>query len=60
MGKFTKKKKEEESSEKKNESDKEGSARVTLYKETGLHRCWTLECNYNSSKFINLRPVIAA
>lgn len=29
---------------------KEGAARVALFKDTGLHTCWTLECNYHSGR----------
>lgn len=29
---------------------KEGAARVAIFKDTGLHTCWTLECNYNSGR----------
>lgn len=29
---------------------KEGAARVAIYTQTGLHTCWTLECNYNSGR----------
>lgn len=32
---------------------KEGAARVAIFKDTGLHTCWTLECNYNSANVLN-------
>lgn len=32
---------------------KEGAARVAIFKDTGLHTCWTLECNYNSARILN-------
>jgi hypothetical protein len=32
---------------------KEGSGRVSFYKQTGIIRCYTLECNYNTGKSIN-------
>jgi hypothetical protein len=25
---------------------------VGIFKDTGLHTCWTLECNYNSGRMI--------
>lgn len=41
------------SKDKGDELSKEGASRVTFFKETGLVSCWTLECNYNSSRFVN-------
>jgi hypothetical protein len=35
---------------------KEGAARVAIFKDTNLHTCWTLECNYNTSRFMNKIP----
>lgn len=35
---------------------KEGSGRVAVLKYTGLKRSYTLECNYNTSRFVNLIP----
>jgi hypothetical protein len=32
---------------------KEGSGRVALFKNSGLPRCYTLECNFNTGKVIN-------
>jgi cytosolic carboxypeptidase protein 5 len=32
---------------------KEGSGRVALFKSSGLPRCYTLECNFNSGKVLN-------
>jgi hypothetical protein len=32
---------------------KDGCARVALYKATGLHRWYTVECNYNTSIRVN-------
>ncbi len=29
---------------------------MAIYKETGLVSCWTLECNYNSSRAVNIIP----
>lgn len=49
-----------QSKDKIDELSKEGASRVAIYKETGLAECWTLECNYNSSKIINIltKPTI--
>ena len=33
---------------------KEGSGRVALFKATDNPLCWTLECNYNKSKIVNV------
>lgn len=35
---------------------KEGSGRVAIYKSTGLIKCYTLECNYNTGKYVNVLP----
>jgi len=35
---------------------KEGSGRVAVLKYTGLIRSYTLECNYNTSRFVNFIP----
>lgn len=35
---------------------KEGSGRVAVYKSTGLIKCYTLECNYNTGKYVNVLP----
>ena len=32
---------------------KEGAGRVALFKSTKNPFCWTLECNYNTSRVIN-------
>ena len=32
---------------------KEGSGRVALFKNSGIPRCYTLECNFNTGKVIN-------
>lgn len=32
---------------------KEGSGRVSFYKQLNIQNCYTLECNYNTSKIIN-------
>lgn len=32
---------------------KEGAARVAIFKDTNLHACWTLECNYHSARVVN-------
>ena len=32
---------------------KEGSGRVALFKNSGLARCYTLECNFNTGKVLN-------
>lgn len=32
---------------------KEGSGRVAFFKQTGIIRCYTLECNYNTGKVVN-------
>ena len=32
---------------------KEGSGRVALFKSSGLARCYTLECNFNTGKVLN-------
>ncbi|XP_055377224.1 cytosolic carboxypeptidase-like protein 5 [Condylostylus longicornis] len=42
--------------EKRDGLSKEGSGRVTVYKMTGLVKCYTLECNYNCGKYINVLP----
>ncbi|XP_055610573.1 uncharacterized protein LOC129757387 isoform X2 [Uranotaenia lowii] len=35
---------------------KEGSGRVAIYKSTGLIKSYTLECNYNTGKSVNVLP----
>lgn len=35
---------------------KEGSGRVSVYKSTGLIKSYTLECNYNTGKCVNVLP----
>jgi len=35
---------------------REGSSRVSLYKETGLVNCYTFECNYHNAKRLNYIP----
>lgn len=35
---------------------KEGSGRVAVLKYTGLIRSYTLECNYNTGRFVNFIP----
>lgn len=35
---------------------KEGSGRVAIYKCTGLIKSYTLECNYNTGKSVNILP----
>lgn len=35
---------------------KEGSGRVAIYKATGLIKCYTLEGNYNTGRYINPLP----
>ncbi|XP_059620249.1 cytosolic carboxypeptidase-like protein 5 [Phlebotomus argentipes] len=35
---------------------KEGSGRVSVYKMTGLIKSYTLECNYNTGKCVNILP----
>ena len=37
---------------------KEGSGRVALFKSSGLPRCYTLECNFNTGKVLN--PIISS
>jgi len=44
------------SKDKGDDLSKEGASRVAIYKETGLASCWTLECNYNSSRSVNNIP----
>ena len=41
---------------KDNTVSKEGSGRVGVFKSTGVMRCYTLECNYNSGKVLNVIP----
>ncbi|XP_055629929.1 uncharacterized protein LOC129770842 isoform X2 [Toxorhynchites rutilus septentrionalis] len=36
---------------------KEGSGRVAIYKCTGLIKSYTLECNYNTGKSVNILPL---
>lgn len=35
---------------------KEGSGRVAIYKAIGLIKCYTLEGNYNTGKYVNVLP----
>lgn len=35
---------------------REGSGRVAVLKLTGLIRSYTLECNYNSGRLVNILP----
>lgn len=35
---------------------REGSGRVAVLKLTGLIRSYTLECNYNSGRMVNVLP----
>lgn len=35
---------------------REGSGRVAVYKLTGLIKSYTLECNYNTGRFVNKLP----
>lgn len=35
---------------------KEGSGRVAMYKAIGLIKCYTLEGNYNTGKYVNVLP----
>jgi cytosolic carboxypeptidase protein 5 len=35
---------------------REGSGRVAVFKLTGLVRCYTLECNYNTGRLVNTLP----
>lgn len=41
---------------KKDGLSKEGSGRVAIYKATGLIKCYTLECNYNTGRYVNVLP----
>jgi len=34
-------------------TSREGSGRVALYKETGLPNCYTIECSYHSARRLN-------
>lgn len=36
---------------------REGSGRVAVFKLTGLVRCYTLECNYNTGRLVNTLPI---
>ncbi len=38
------------------ETSKEGSGRVSVHAATGITHCYTLECNYNSGKALNVVP----
>ena len=35
---------------------REGSGRVAVLKATGLMRSYTLECNYNTGRLVNVLP----
>lgn len=35
---------------------REGSGRVAVLKATGLVRSYTLECNYNTGRLVNILP----
>lgn len=35
---------------------REGSGRVAVLKTTGLVRSYTLECNYNTGRLVNILP----
>ncbi|XP_011346570.1 cytosolic carboxypeptidase-like protein 5 isoform X2 [Ooceraea biroi] len=42
--------------DKRDGMSREGSGRVAVYKMTGLVRSYTLECNYNSGRLVNVIP----
>ncbi|XP_011865121.1 PREDICTED: cytosolic carboxypeptidase-like protein 5 isoform X2 [Vollenhovia emeryi] len=42
--------------DKRDGMSREGSGRVAVYKTTGLIRSYTLECNYNSGRLVNVIP----
>ncbi|KAL0125552.1 hypothetical protein PUN28_004574 [Cardiocondyla obscurior] len=42
--------------DKRDGMSREGSGRVAVYKMTGLIRSYTLECNYNSGRLVNIIP----
>lgn len=42
--------------EKRDGLSKEGSGRVAVFKMTGLIKCYTLESNYNTGKYVNILP----
>ncbi|XP_043492312.1 cytosolic carboxypeptidase-like protein 5 isoform X2 [Polistes fuscatus] len=42
--------------DKRDGMSREGSGRVAVYKMTGLIRSYTLECNYNSGRLVNIVP----
>lgn len=44
------------SREKRDGLSKEGSGRVAVFKMTGLIKCYTLESNYNTGKYVNILP----
>ncbi|XP_065338340.1 cytosolic carboxypeptidase-like protein 5 isoform X1 [Cloeon dipterum] len=42
--------------DKRDGMSREGSGRVAVFKITGLVRCYTLECNYNTGRIVNVLP----
>ncbi|XP_059472079.1 cytosolic carboxypeptidase-like protein 5 [Neocloeon triangulifer] len=42
--------------DKRDGMSREGSGRVAVFKMTGLVRCYTLECNYNTGRIVNTLP----
>ncbi|XP_062478642.1 cytosolic carboxypeptidase-like protein 5 isoform X2 [Pezoporus occidentalis] len=43
--------------DKRDGQSKEGSGRVAIYKALGIIHSYTLECNYNTGRFVNTIPV---